>query len=75
MATLSPIELAAQNIVAYLCNVYWIFNSVGMGTSLAIIVGNAIGMRKVSLAKRVMKEMLIMSLMLGMLSSSLFLLF
>ena len=65
VATFDPIELAAQSIIANLCVVYWIFTAFGTATSLSIIIGNAMGMKKVALAKKVMLDMLIIALLMA----------
>ena len=62
VATFDPISLAAQNIVGNLCGIYWIFAAFGIATSLSIIIGNAMGMKKVALAKKVMRDLLLISL-------------
>ena len=75
VATFDPIQLAAQNIVMNLCGFYWIFTAFGTATSLSIIIGNAMGMKMVSLAKIVMRDMLIIAVILGALFSGGFLIF
>ena len=59
VATFGPIQLAAQNIVMNLAMIYWMIIAFGISTSLSIVIGNAMGMKMVSLAKTVMKELLL----------------
>lgn len=60
---LGSVNLAAQGIVANIAGILWI--SCGFGTSMATaaIVGNAMGMKKVGLAKIVSYEMIIIGLL------------
>ena len=75
VATFNPIQLAAQNIVGNLSSIYFIFTAFGTATSLSIIIGNAMGMKMVSLAKIVMREMLVIGVILGIIFSGGFLIF
>ena len=61
---LGSVDVAAQGIIANIAGILWI--SCGFGTSMATaaIVGNAMGMKKVGLAKKVSYEMIIIGLIL-----------
>ena len=62
VATFDPIQLAAQNIISNLCNIYLLFTVFGISTSLSIVIGNAMGMKKVGLAKKVMRDLFLISI-------------
>ena len=53
IAAISQTALAAQNITMNIAGIFWLFSSFGTATSLSIVIGNAMGMGKVKLAKRV----------------------
>ena len=55
VAAISQTALAAQNITGNISGIFWIFTAFGVATSLSIVIGNAMGMGKVTLAKRVAK--------------------
>ncbi len=67
IATISSSTLAAQNILMSIVGSVWIFTVFGVSTSLAIFVGNMMGMGRVWLAKRISIEMFIIFVVFSML--------
>ena len=61
-ATLGSTVLAAQSILFNINMSVWTFTAFGISTSLSIQIGNAMGAGKISLAKQLGREMLLIFL-------------
>ncbi len=72
IATLSSTTLSAQNIVYNINGNIWVLTAFGFSTSLSILIGNAMGMRKIHLAKTIAKDMLLAFLIISLVAMLIF---